>query len=149
MSQVFSLPIEIQEIIAIPYYNDLKFEVWMLKFNGSKVTIEIEAKEMCMELKSEMSLIHLFHVHWLYQRPKFLLNYVDHVNIRHWGWIILLTDVVDDLVIEYNTFIIMNHDIIYDYISLFSKTCCVDNVINTKLIFERMLQQLDLQKKIK
>ena len=60
MSQVFSLPKEIQEIIAISYYNDQNFEAWTLKIDGYKATIEINAKEMWMELELEMSLIHLF-----------------------------------------------------------------------------------------
>jgi len=50
------------------------------------------------------------------------------------------------LVIEYNTSSILIYDIIYDYTTLFSKTSCVDNVINTKPRFRRIYQQLDLRK---
>ena len=60
MSQVFSLPMEIQEKIAMSYYNNQNSEAWVLKHNGYEVTIEIDIKEMWMELKSKMSLIHLF-----------------------------------------------------------------------------------------
>lgn len=51
MSQVFSLPMEIQEKIAMSYYNNQNSEAWVLKHNGYKVTIEIYAKEMWMELE--------------------------------------------------------------------------------------------------
>ena len=74
MSQVFSLPMEIQEKITMSYYNNRNSEAWVLKHNGYKVTIEIDAKDMCMELESKISLIHLFHIHWPYQRPKISLN---------------------------------------------------------------------------
>ena len=50
------------------------------------------------------------------------------------------------MVIEYNTSSILIYDIIYDYTTLFSKTSCVDNVINTKPRFRRIYQQLDLRK---
>ena len=55
MSHVFSLPMEIQEKIAISYYNGRNSKVWLLRFNGYRVTIEIDAKEMWMELELEMS----------------------------------------------------------------------------------------------
>jgi len=84
MSQVFSLPMKIQKIIAMSYFNDRNSEAWTLRLNGYKVTIEINAKEMWMESELEMSLIHLLRVHWPYQRPKISLNYVDHVNIKYW-----------------------------------------------------------------
>ena len=51
MSQVFSLPIEIQNKIAMSYYNDQNFEAWVLRLNWYKVTIEIDIKEMWMELE--------------------------------------------------------------------------------------------------
>jgi len=84
MSQVFSLPMEIQEIITMPYFNNRKSKAWMLKFNGFREIIEIDSKEMWMESKLEMSLIHLFRVHWPYHRPKISINCVDHVNIKYW-----------------------------------------------------------------
>lgn len=96
-----------------------------------------------------MILNHLFRIRWPYQRPKISLNCVDHVNIKYWGWIISLIDVVNDSVIQYNTSKIPNHDIIYDYTSIFSKTCCIDNAINTKLRFKRTLKWLNLWNKIK
>ena len=52
MSQIFLLPMEIQEIIAISYYNDRNSEAWTLKINGYKATIKINAKEIWMELES-------------------------------------------------------------------------------------------------
>jgi len=149
MSQVFSLLMEIQEIIAMSYFNNQKSETWMLKFNESKVIVEIDAKEMWMELESKMSLVHLFHMLWPYHKPKISLNYVDHVNIKYWGQIISFTNVVNDLVVGYNTSSILIYDIIYDYTTHFSKTSCVDNVINTKPRFGRTYQQLDLRKKSK
>ena len=60
MSQVFSLPKEIQEIIAIYYYNDQNSKAWILKIDGYKATVEINAKEMWLESESEMSLVHFF-----------------------------------------------------------------------------------------
>lgn len=84
MSQVFSLPMEIPEIIVMSYFNNQKSKTWMLKFNGRKVIIEINAKEMWMELELEMSLVHLFRMLWPYHRPKISLNCVDHVNIKYW-----------------------------------------------------------------
>jgi len=72
---------EIQEIIAMSYFNNRKSETWMLKFYESKVIVEIDAKEMWMELESEMSLVHLFHMLLPYHKPKISLNYVDHVNV--------------------------------------------------------------------
>ena len=135
---------EIQEIIAMFYYNDQNSEVQRLKINGYKAIVEINAKEMWMELKFEISLIHLFCIHWPYQRPKISLDCVDHVNIKNWGRIMSFIDVVNDLVIEYNTSTILTYDIIYDYTTHFSKMSCVDNAINTKSKFERTYQQLDI-----
>jgi len=57
----------------------------MLKFYGPKVIVEIHAKETWMELESEMSLVHSFHMLWPYHRPKISLNCVDHVNVKYWG----------------------------------------------------------------
>ena len=85
MSQVFSSPMEIQEIIAMYYFNNRKSETWMLKFNGPKVIVEIDAKEMWMELELEMSVVHLFCMIWPYHRPNISLNCVDHVNVKYWG----------------------------------------------------------------
>ena len=48
MSQVFSLPMEIQEITTMTYFNDKKLEALMLKFNGFIPIIEIDAQEMWM-----------------------------------------------------------------------------------------------------
>lgn len=66
MSQAFFLPMEIQEIMVMVYFNDQKSEAWMLRFNEFKVTIEIETKEIWRKLEYEMSLIHLFCIHWSY-----------------------------------------------------------------------------------
>jgi len=82
-----------------------------------------------------MSLVHLFHVHWPYHKPKIFLNYVDYVNVKYWGRIISFIDVVNNYVIQYNTSTVLDHDIVYDYTSLFSKTCSIYNPIHTKLRF--------------
>ena len=50
MFQVFSLPMEIQEIIAISYYNDRNSKAWTLRLDEYKATIKINAKEMWMQL---------------------------------------------------------------------------------------------------
>ena len=130
MSQVFSLPKKIQEIIAISYYNNWKFEAWILKIDVYKAIIEINTKEMWMESELEMSLVHLFWIHWPYHKPKISPNCVDHVNIKYLGRIISFIEVGDDSVIQYNTSIVLDHDIVYDYTSLFNKTCSIDNPIN-------------------
>lgn len=42
----------------------------------------------------------------------------------------------------------MDHDIMYDYTLLFSKTCSIDNPINTKPRFQKTFQRLDARKKL-
>jgi len=140
MSQVFSLPNEIQEIIAMSYYNNQTSEAWTLKIDGYKATIKINAKEIWMESESKMSFVYLFQIHWCYHKPKILLNCVDHSNIKYCERIISFIDVVNDFVIQYNASRIMDHDIVYDFTLLFTKTCSIDNPINTKPRFQRIFQ---------
>ena len=49
MSQVFSLPQEIQEIIAMSYYNNQNSKAWTLKIDGYKATIKINTKKILMK----------------------------------------------------------------------------------------------------
>lgn len=84
-----------------------------------------------------------------YEKPKILLNYVEHTSIKYLERFISLTNVVSELIIKYNTFTVINDKIIYDYSSFFSKTCCMDNIFNMKPRLEKTLQQLKLQRKNK
>lgn len=49
------------------------------------------------------------------------------------------TDIVNGLIIKYNTSTITNNDIIYDYGSLFNKTYYANSLSNMTLRFEKAL----------
>jgi len=56
-----------------------------------------------MGIDSLMNWIHLFRLHWPYEKPRILLNYVDHMTLRCHGRSFSLTEVINDLVLDYNT----------------------------------------------
>lgn len=98
-----------------------------------------------MEPDSEMSLIQLFHIHWPYDKDKILLNCVEHMTLKYMGKSLSLTDVVSDLMMEYNTISLTHDEIIYKYNSLFSKYCCANNSSNVKSRFEITIKNLKLR----
>ena len=51
--------------------------------------------------------------------------------------------VINDLVLKYNTHLILHNEIIYDYNSLFSKNYCVNNLTNVNPRFERTIERLN------
>lgn len=60
ISHFICLPKEIQEIIAMKYYENQTSNVWSFKINDLKALIEVEVQEMWMEHEFEMGLLHIF-----------------------------------------------------------------------------------------
>jgi len=65
------------------------------------------------------------------------------MNLRCYGRSLSITEVINDLVLEYNTHSILHNEIIYDYSSLFSKNDCVSNPTNVKPRFQRTTECLN------
>lgn len=89
-----------------------------------------------MEQESKINSLHLFHLHWTYEKLKILLNCVDHVNFKFMEYSISRTEFIYDKVMIYILPSISNDETIYDYSSFFSKTCYVDNPMNMKARFK-------------
>jgi len=68
------------------------------------------------------------------------------MNLRCYGRSFSITGVINDLVLEYNTHSILHNEIIYDYSSLFSKTCYVNNPTNVKPRFQRNFECFNQRK---
>lgn len=75
MGHFLDLPREIQLVIAMKYFKNRTSNTWELKINGSKVTIEVKAKEMWMEQEYGISSLQWFHLHWPYYKLKILIDY--------------------------------------------------------------------------
>jgi len=58
------------------------------------------------------------------------------MTLQCYGRSISITEVINDLIFEYNTHSILHNKIIYDYSSLFSKNYCINNPTNVKPRFE-------------
>lgn len=114
--------------------------------NNIKVTIELQAKDIWMKTESLTNWIHLFCLRWPYERPRILLNYVDHMTLQCCGRLISITEVINDLVLDNNTYLILHNKIIYDYSSLFSKNYYVNNTINVKPRFQMTLECFNQRK---
>ena len=61
VAHFFTLPKEIQEVIAMNFYNQHGTNAWDLKFDGLRETIKLEENNMWMEFESLTNWIHLFH----------------------------------------------------------------------------------------
>lgn len=95
--------------------------------NYLKGLIEIKAQEIWMEHDSEMGLLHLFRIHWPYNKPRVLLNCVNYVNFKVIGHTIFKIEVIYEDTLSYLLPSFKNDELIVDHSLLFSKTYCPNN----------------------
>jgi len=130
MAYFIDLPREMQLVIAMNYFENRKSNAWELKTNGSKVVIEVKAQEIWMEQESKISSLQWFHLHWLYDKPKVLIDCIEDVNMKFMGCSFTLTSVISNQVLSYLMPSFINDEIVYNYNSLFSNNYYVNNPIN-------------------
>jgi len=102
-----------------------------------------------MEQEYEMSLIQLFHMHWPYDKPKFMIDYVEDVHIKFIGYPLILTAVISYHALSYFAPYFLKDEVVYAYSLLFSNSCCLNNPLNVKTWFEWINQRLKERKQIK
>lgn len=87
---------------------------------------------MWIEQESEMSLLQWFRLHWPYDKPNIVIDYVKYVHIKFMGYPLILTLVVFYQVFSYFAPCFPKDEVVYDYSSLFSNSCCKENPLNVK-----------------
>jgi len=82
-----------------------------------------------MEQDSKMVLVHIFRIHWPYNKPKILLNYVNHVTFRFIEYTISQIEVIHEDTMNYLLSSLANDELILDYSSLFRKKHTIQTIL--------------------
>ena len=145
-SKIFSMPIEIQQKIALTFYNIRESYGWDVKVNGYQVTVYINAFELWCSPNSEYDLMTYFYLLWPIEKPKIIVDCTHIMNFKYREQIISITQTVTSKHLDYCVPEIYHNQVILDFSFLFSSTHCTFNsdVVRTrfKCVMNRFFRRI-------
>jgi len=137
-SKIFSMPIEIQQKIALTFYNTRESYGWDVKINGYQVTVYINAFELWYSPNSEYDLMTYFCLLWPIKKPKIIVDCTHNMTFKYHEQITAITQTITSEHLDYCVPEICHNQVILDFSFLFSSTHCAFTSDAIRIRFERV-----------
>lgn len=140
-SNIFSMPVEIQQKMALTFYNTCQSYDWDVKVNRYKAIICIRAFELWCSLNSKFDLMIYFYLLWPIEKLKIIIDYTHNMTFKYQEQVISITQIIKSEHLDYCVLKIYHNQVVLDYNFLFNSTNCASNPSAIQTQFECVMNR--------
>jgi len=124
---IFSMPIEIQQKIALTFYDKRQSYCWDVKVNRYKATIYIRVLELSCSPNLEFNLMIYFCLLWPMDKPKLIVDCNQNMTFKYQEQVISTTQIIKSEHLDYCILKIYHNQVVLDYSFFFNSMNCIFN----------------------